>query len=184
MSCCGSCTADDLKVFPEEEIGIWVSTTQPGGVFQKTEDYLVASNPDAYFNDFGLLATPTAFQLNRNAWRCVKEPDFSSANMILLYQVDFETMDETGDKPTNWQPNFFRPEIWVNNKRELLGLKGSTNNLADLSIGVPIDYCRPGPIYLQNNPRIEVYGDIKRKLDSGLYQSYPGICTIRFRYNV
>jgi hypothetical protein len=178
---CSSCTPDDLKEYPHEETGIWMTSTQQGSAALLSPNYLSPNDADGFFNDFALLAAPQGYTPLKNAWRVVKKPDFQGASEVMLYEISFETFDETGDVPTNWQPNFFRPQVWLNGQ-DILGLSGKNNNLADLSIGVNIQYCRPGPYFFWNNPSIEVKGEVKRKLDSGLYQNYPVQCTMRFRY--
>lgn len=105
--------------------------------------------------------------------------------------------------PVDWQPNWFRPEFWINNVNVLRDVTDSfygtvvsgsmgqeqlvASNLGDKSIGLPCPIEFSDMYAVINEPLIElpkVYGQVVQYIDSGVlakpYVRYPVMCYAEF----
>ena len=96
-----------------------------------------------------------------------------------------------GLMPT-WVPNYFRPEIRINNENFIRGLDtsafGNGNNKGDLSIGLPNPYCvEIFEVVTQMIQSFDVFAGATQRImvDNGptyYYQRYPVLCLLHYRY--
>lgn len=87
-----------------------------------------------------------------------------------------------------WQPNWFRPQFFVNGQNVLFGEMGSTNfanggHLGDKSIGLPLPCCFDGEFQLlEEIDTIEVFAQAAQKVGAN-YQRYAVQCIALFQIN-
>jgi hypothetical protein len=84
----------------------------------------------------------------------------------------------------NWQPNFLRPEFYIDGKNVLDFLADNDfdqPNIGDRSIGLPIGKCIDLSLYLGKVKEINVNAQLAQYIAStGLYQRYPILCIATF----
>lgn len=82
-----------------------------------------------------------------------------------------------------WQPNWFRPSFSVNGKDIFAGLSQSQfdnkANLGDLSIGLPLPYCREDYVNCGKVEELKVYAQAAQYV-AGKYQRYLVLCLAEF----
>lgn len=93
---------------------------------------------------------------------------------------------KNGMMPIAYQPNYFRPELYINGINVLEGLAssdyGTKKNLGDLSIGLPLPYCEDfnSEVGIINQP-ITSYAQVAQLVDvAGVpyYQRYPVLTVV------
>jgi hypothetical protein len=84
---------------------------------------------------------------------------------------------------SNWQPNYCRPEFWVNSTNIIRGLGatkfGNNANKGDLSIGVPLPYCFDVNKDVGIIRDVQAYGQLAQYV-AGNYQRYMLLCMATF----
>jgi hypothetical protein len=84
----------------------------------------------------------------------------------------------------NWQPNFLRPEFYVDGKNVLDFLSDNDfdqPNAGDRSIGIPLGKCFDLSIQLGKVRDVNVHAQLAQYIAlTGLYQRYPLLCTATF----
>jgi len=85
----------------------------------------------------------------------------------------------------NWQPNFCRPSVKINNVEYFLGLDSSYyqadsySNLGDMSIGIPVPYCLDVNVQVENVKSIRIYSALAQYIaTTALFQNYALLCKI------
>lgn len=84
----------------------------------------------------------------------------------------------------NWQPNFLRPEFYVDNKNVLDFLTDNdfeSPNIGDKSIGIPLGKCFDLSIRLGKVQDITVFAQLAQYIvTENKFQRYPLLCTATF----
>lgn len=79
--------------------------------------------------------------------------------------------------PINFQPNFFRPKMFINGVNLLRGM--AANNKADSAIGIPLPYCYERYLNIGKVNSIEIYAAYAQKINNG-YLNYPILAIATF----
>lgn len=89
----------------------------------------------------------------------------------------------------NWQPNYCRPEFWIDGVNMMLGLSqsnfGNKSNKGDMSIGIPLGKCFDYYREFERITKIKANGQVAQKVDvsgTSYYQRYALLCFATFRF--
>jgi hypothetical protein len=85
----------------------------------------------------------------------------------------------------NWQPNFCRPSVRINNVEYFCGLDSTYYsadnfaNLGDKSIGIPLPFCLDVNVQVENVKKIEIHSALAQYIaTTALFQNYALLCKI------
>lgn len=141
-------------------------------------------NPDAYLNEMDAITTAPTNQPLEMALQSNLAP--LRENQFIIERFEYFAFDKTGEMLPNWQPNYFKPSLVIN-EEELIGGTGTQDGsvpLIQTNVGLPLPYCLGFEAPFNPLQSIKVDARLQRKDGLGVLRNVPVIAIGTFRYRL